>query len=188
MGARTDLPLTPIGHKQAVALGAHFKQLGVAPSLILTGPLERTVATALAIAETASYLAPLQIDDRLKEIDYGPDENKEESFVTERVGAESLNLWEKEGVPALGWIASPEALFSQWETIGHEIIQQYPGRDVIAVTSNGIARFSCALFGGLEVLKMQGGLKLRTGAYGLITHTPETGWELQEWDLRPEKK
>lgn len=186
VGSRTDLPLTPKGQEQAAALGRHFKEKGVKPILILTGPLQRTMDTALILAETAHYLAPIQIDDRLKEIYYGPDENQLEATVENRIGKEALNLWEKEAVVPSGWNASSEVLLLQWETIGKEILEQYPGRDIILVTSNGIARFACALFGGLAALKKHGGLKLRTGAYGVITHTAEDQWQLDAWDQLPD--
>lgn len=185
VGSRTDLPLTPKGQEQAVSLGLHFKEKGIKPTLILTGPLQRTLDTALILAETAQYLAPIQIDERLKEIHYGPDENQLESAVEARLGKAALNLWETEGVIPSGWNASNETLLLQWENIGQEILNQHPGRDIILVTSNGIARFACALFGGLSALKEHGGLKLRTGAYGIITHTPEYQWQLEAWDKHP---
>jgi broad specificity phosphatase PhoE len=187
VGGRTDLPLVASGHAQAKVLGDHFKSNGVKPVAFFTGPLQRTVDTALAILEATAPQAALQIDLRLREIDYGPDENQLEPIVRQRIGEHSINAWESEGIPPEGWQVDPKALMASWRSIGEEILQTFPGRDVVIVTSNGIARFACGLLGGMDFLKNNGGMKLRTGAYGLLTHTPAAGWALEAWDVRPDE-
>ena len=58
------------------------------------------------------------------------------------------------------------------------------GKTVVAVTSNGIARFSKVLLedGGVA---LGGNLKLATGAYGVYVF--EDGkWQCEQWNVRPE--
>jgi broad specificity phosphatase PhoE len=64
---RIDPPLTELGEAQAQRLGERLK--GTKPSLILSSPLSRTRDTANAIA--ASTGLPVQIEERLIEMNYG---------------------------------------------------------------------------------------------------------------------
>ena len=66
---RSDLPLDETGEAQAVALGALFREKGIAFDRVISSPLCRAVQTArLAAGENV----PLVTDDRLIEMDYGP--------------------------------------------------------------------------------------------------------------------
>jgi broad specificity phosphatase PhoE len=64
---RLDPPLTELGAEQARLVAAGLAGCGA--ELVLTSPLQRASATAGAIAEAAG--APVEVDDRLVEIDYG---------------------------------------------------------------------------------------------------------------------
>ena len=66
---RSDNPLNETGVEQARAVGAWFREQGIAFTQIFTSPLVRAVQTAhLAAGEQV----PLTVDDRLIEMDYGP--------------------------------------------------------------------------------------------------------------------
>lgn len=65
---RADPPLNERGSQQAHAL-ATFLAHGPAPTAVITSPLTRAAATATAIGVAVG--APVQVDDRLIELDYG---------------------------------------------------------------------------------------------------------------------
>jgi probable phosphoglycerate mutase len=65
---RSDPPLNERGRQQAGALAA-FLADGPTPTVVITSPLGRTRETAEAISATSG--APLRVDDRLIEVDYG---------------------------------------------------------------------------------------------------------------------
>lgn len=64
LSGRLDVGLTGLGATQAAAVATAIRALGV-PDLVVSSPLERARATAAALG------APLQIDDRWTELDYG---------------------------------------------------------------------------------------------------------------------
>lgn len=61
---RLDAPLTELGRRQAAALGAAVAA-SYAPTRVVTSPLGRTRATA------AAFGLPVEVDERLIEVDYG---------------------------------------------------------------------------------------------------------------------
>ena len=69
MQGRSDLPLNDTGREQAAALGQRFAARGVSFSGVLSSPLCRAVETARLITGEDT---PLQIEERLIEMDYGP--------------------------------------------------------------------------------------------------------------------
>lgn len=177
VGGRTDLPLSVSGETQAATLGAHFEERGINPARIIVGPLKRTLQTASAISEALGGPAP-EIDERLREIDYGPDEGKPESEVIARIGLAALQAWETAARVPGGWQVDPAALVDVWTDIIAS--SEESDGDLMAVTSNGVARFALQL----ATHNTNFPIKLRTGAYGVIClDNPEI--HVAEWDVRP---
>src|ERR1700733_13861287 len=81
VGGRTDLPLSPSGEGQAQALARHFAETGVIFASARSGPLKRTRRTAQVILAAQADAPDLTTDLFLREIDYGPDENRPEPEV-----------------------------------------------------------------------------------------------------------
>ena len=162
VGGRSDLPLSTSGLKQAAALADHFARQGVGFATASTSPLKRTRVTAEAILASQSAAPELKTRLFLREIDYGPDENKPEPEVLTRIGEAALHAWETEGAPPPGWRVDPQALIGNWQELFREL-GAIPGAHLI-VTSNGIARFALKAAGA----QASHTLKLATGAYGLI--------------------
>jgi probable phosphoglycerate mutase len=181
VGGRTDLKLSASGEAQAEALAKHFTKEGVVFASARSGPLKRTRRTAeviLAGQEDVQKEAPeLAIDLFLREIDYGPDENKPEAEVVARIGQAALEDWERDSLPPPGWRVDPAAVVGNWEQVFGEL----RGKDGahLIVTSNGIARFALLAAG---VSRADG--KLATGAYGVIDLGPE-GETVRRWNIRP---
>lgn len=159
VGGRTDLPLSVSGRAQAESLARHFAATSLATAR--SGPLKRTRETANAILGAQANPPELLTDLFLREIDYGPDENRPEEEVVARIGKAALEAWERDFVPPPGWRVDPAALVGNWQQLFAEL-RDLPGNHLI-VTSNGIARFAltAAQSRGLEG-------KLATGAWGEI--------------------
>jgi len=176
VGGRTDLPLSPSGRVQAEKLATHFASEGIVFASARSGPLRRTRETASAILAAQASPPDLLTELFLREIDYGPDENRPEPEVVARVGQSAIEAWEKHGVPPPGWRVDPAALVGNWQELFSDLRAE-PG-DHLVVTSNGIARFV------LEAIKAKReDLKLATGAYGVVAlGEAET---LLSWNVRP---
>ena len=181
VGGRTDLKLSPSGEAQAHALAQHFVDSYVAFASARSGPLKRTRRTAeviLAAQIGAQIAAPeLTTDLFLREIDYGPDENRPEAEVIARIGAAALAAWEHEAIPPADWRVDPAAVIGNWQETFAEL-RAAEGAHLI-VTSNGIARFALLAAGAARAES-----KLATGAYGVIElgASDET---IKGWNIRP---
>lgn len=175
VGGRTDLPLSVSGLAQAEALARHFASHVFATAR--SGPLKRTRETAAAILAAQANPPELLTDLFLREIDYGPDENRPEEDVIARIGKPALEAWERDFIPPPGWRVDPAALIGNWQETFAELRDQ-PG-DHLIVTSNGIARFALSAAGatGLEG-------KLATAAWGVIALEGEEA-RVTEWNVRP---
>jgi probable phosphoglycerate mutase len=175
VGGRTDLPLSVSGKAQATALAQHLKDVRFATAR--TGPLKRTRETAAAILAAQAEAPELTTALFLREIDYGPDENRPEDEVVARIGKAALEAWERESIPPPGWRVDPAALVGNWQELFSKLAGE-PGAHLI-VTSNGIARFALAAAG-----EIRADAKLGTGAYGIVEIS---GGEaaIPAWNVRP---
>lgn len=170
VGRGTDLPLSTSGQTQAEALGAYFANTKF--DRVISSPLKRTRQTAEAV--TPSLPSEVIFDDRLLEIDYGPDEGEAEADVVARLGEDVIARWDTDAVAPHDWQVDPDHIKADWVDILAESI----GTTLI-VTSNGIARFA------LDVSHHDGAeRKLKTGAYGIIEEQPD-GWRVTDWNVRP---
>jgi len=166
VGRGTDLPLSTSGQAQAKALSAHF--IDTPFDKVISSPLKRTYETADIITTN------VQFDDRLLEIDYGPDEGKPEDEVVARLGASVIERWDTDATPPRDWAVDPAQIRADWADILSESIGT-----TLVVTSNGIARFA------LDVATHDGAeRKLKTGAYGVIEERVD-GWHVTAWNVRP---
>ena len=175
VGGRTDLPLSVSGRAQAEALARHFAATTFATAR--SGPLKRTRETAAAILAAHANPPELTTDLFLREIDYGPDENRPEEEVIARIGKAALDAWERDFLPPPGWRVDPAAIIGNWQQLFAEL-RDLPG-DHLIVTSNGIARFALT---AAESRGLEG--KLATGAWGEILFA---GVEptVACWNMRP---
>lgn len=174
VGGRTDLPLSASGRAQAEALARHFTTIPFVTAL--TGPLKRTRETASAILAAQSAPADLETKLFLREIDYGPDENRPEEEVVARIGKSALDAWERDFVPPPGWRVDPAAITGNWQEMFHDLRDEQGAH--LIVTSNGIARFALAAVG-----VRRDDAKLPTGGYGIIELNPDP--VVVDWGVRP---
>lgn len=184
VGAGTDLPLTATGLKQGQNLGAYLKRINLLPDCIYTSRLIRTKQMAQEIIRESGIDVSPQATVIFNELDYGVDENKTEDIVTARIGEQALSDWEEKGIIPRGWNPDAETISKRWHDFATEITAAHPDGIVLVVTSNGIARFALGLAGDFEATRRQYGLKLATGAFGILEHD-ENGWTIQNWNIRP---
>lgn len=175
VGGRTDLPLSVSGRAQAEGLARHFASHAFATAR--SGPLKRTRETAAAILAAQANPPELTTDLFLREIDYGPDENRPEDEVIARIGKSALEAWERDFIPPPGWRVDPAALIGNWQETFAELRDQ-PG-DHLIVTSNGIARFALT---AASAAGYDG--KLATAAWGVIVLEGEMVG-VEGWNIRP---
>lgn len=184
VGARTDLPLTETGREQARAIGRYLRAHELIPDVAYSSTLRRTIETAeLAVRECLKQpVFPLAIFD---EIDYGPDENKTEGEVIARIGADTLENWDDHAAVPPGWNADPDKIIKDWQGFAWQIAQHGDGEIVLAVTSNGIARFAPHITGDFESFRKHNKLKIATGALCILDHDGAE-WSIRGWNIKPD--
>ena len=104
---RLDIPLTDTGREQALRAAAALAGAGV--DAVVTSPLARARDTAQAIADATG--APLTVDERLTEIDYGLFEGLDRAGATAKFG-QAFEDWRADpfGAPVPGMETLPAAL------------------------------------------------------------------------------
>jgi 2,3-bisphosphoglycerate-dependent phosphoglycerate mutase len=185
VGGRTDLPLSSSGRAQAKKLGQWLLSNAIEPEAVYCSRLRRTQETA-ELAWLISGYPPKSptILAQFDEIDYGPDENQPETAVMTRLGAAALRLWEEQAVPQDGWKVNPEQIRRNWQDFAEHCLRRHQGKTILVVTSNGIARFAPSL-GDMQTFTKNFQLKLATGALGILSHTLNQGWQVDDWGVRP---
>lgn len=182
VGARTDIDLVPSGLLQAEQLGQYLHQFHLRPDHIISAPLKRTRQTVTRAFPNRVF----NIDERLREIDYGPDEGLEEDLVRARIGEQALHDWEHHATVPEGWQVDPATIITDWHDIAAETLNNRPSKITLIVTSNGTARFAPHITHDFDGFKRDFPLKLATGALGILTYQPESkAWRVQDWNIRP---
>jgi probable phosphoglycerate mutase len=104
---RSDIALTDLGREQARQAAARLAGAGV--DVVVTSPLIRARDTARAIADASG--APLSVDERLVEVDYGPFEGLDRAGARARIGA-PFEAWRADpfGSPVPGMEPLADAL------------------------------------------------------------------------------
>lgn len=185
VGARTDLPLTDKGRAQARAIGRWLKKNGFTPDAVFCSNLKRTVETAEIATREAGSTSPIRRDAMFNEIDYGPDENKTDAEVVMRIGAQALKDWDEKTIVPPGWEADPRAIVENWISFGSRIRADNPDSTVLAVTSNGIARFAPHLTGDFPGFLKNHKIKIATGAVCVLKSGCDDRWLVEGWNVRP---
>lgn len=183
VGARTDLPLSTSGLTQARALADHFSEtIDEGFAAAYCSDLQRTRQTAEAILNKTPSTVALSVLDFLKEVDYGPDENKPEDEVIARIGEEALSLWETKAIAPDGWLVDAAAIEKAWLDLFAEIGSARSKEPILIVTSNGIARFALSAINQSDQVES---IKLKTGAFGKFKVTADHNTRVENWNQRP---
>ena len=207
VGGRTDMPL--VEHKKSKNIGKYLKTNNLIPDIVFVSPLIRTIQTAMyAMKEIGTKEYTLKITEFFREIDYGVDENKTENIVELRLGNLSLRKkninyekytceairaegkkiiqkWNEKAIVPDGWNISPNELIKSWITFGKRIEKEYFGKNILVITSNGIARFSPHITVSFDDFATKNNLKISTGAICIFEKNKNTNyWENIIWNMK----
>lgn len=206
VGSRTDLPL--VEEERARGIGRYLLRLGLTPSRILAAPLQRTLHTAELAAEELGSPCAVTPDPRFVEIDYGPDENKTEPEVMERLGraacaaqgqdaaalsaeqlqelgAQAIELWNSHAIVPADWKVDVPAIIRNWQELADEIRE---GETLLCVSSNGAIRFAPHITGDYAAFCAEHDIKVPTGGVCIFTCTADGAWRCKEWGVKAFKK
>lgn len=182
----TDLPLVDTGLEQGRQLGIYLKQHKLIPHLLFTSKLKRTIQTAEQAQSTMGTHLPIRTLSIFNEIDYGPDENQPEEQVIQRIGKDAINAWEAKASVPQGWQVNPEDIIKHWLDFATHLREEYQGKTVLVITSNGIARFSPYLTGDFAQFSTKYGIKIATGSLCIFTNEERsTYWNCTAWNVKP---
>lgn len=187
VGANEDLALVDKGLEQSRAIGRALSEAGVVPDRILAGPLKRTRIGADLAAGQCGFSGEIEIDERLKEIDYGVWGGKSDAEITERWGSAAIEAWRERSIaPAgAGWSPDPAQIAANARAVYDAVTRdRSDDHAVLLVSSNGILRYFHALLAGAEAPPEQA--KVKTGHMGAARITGP-GAELICWNVAPDR-
>lgn len=179
VGARTDLPLTAAGRMQADAAARYLLREKIAPAAIFAGKLKRQTESASILGLLLG--APLELGaEALNEIDYGPWEGLPSQEIAVKWPA-AYEAWTKEGIWAEGIFGGDLKTFQlrlkHWLS---EIESRYPGKTIVAVTSNGTLRFLSSLQNEVHLPDP----KVKTGHF-CEAHLKQGAFSILRWNVKP---
>ncbi len=188
VGARTDLPLTAKGREQAAALGEGLQPVRARLKRIVSGPLKRAHEHAAIAARSLNFEGPLEIDERLREIDYGLWEACSTEEIQALGGACELKAWDVSGVwpHSPGWSPPQEVIAANVARLAESLAASLDSDDAaLLVTSNGILKFFLTLVPhAFDDMAARGLLKVSTG-HCCALHCQAGTWRVVFWNRQP---
>ncbi len=207
VGADTDLPL--VEEVRGRAIGKYLKSKQLIPTRIHAAPLLRTLSTAALAAEELGSPCAIMPDERFLEVNYGPDENKTEQLVEERLGRHSceqeqldadslsadelrmrgrafIELWNSHAITPPGWQVDVAQIRANWTELCSSIDE---GEVLLCVSSNGTIRFAPHITGDYAAFCGQYDIKVATGALSIFTSEDGgASWQCREWGVKAYKE
>jgi probable phosphoglycerate mutase len=183
VGANEDHPLTSHGIQQARSVGVALAAVNVVPSRIISGPLQRTKVFAEQVRSETNAAAPIEIDERLIEFDYGAWSGLSNDEIVEISGQPALDAWQERSERPSGvtFVPSVERARADAVDLMREL-ESLAGVAVI-VTSNGRLReFGQLLSRGSSLPSY----KVRTGHSCVLVREGDQ-WKVLGWDLNPDQ-
>ena len=195
-----------VKEERARSAGRYLREKGIVIDKVISAPLKRTLETANYILEEMNVDLPIIQDLRLKEIDYGPDENMVEDHVIKRLGSLYLEKegmdrkdltedriverglsviaqWNEKAVVPLGWNVDVEKLISGWQDLAASIPD---GETWLLVSSNGVMRFSPYILGNYEDFCATHDIKVPTGGVCIFDCVGDH-WRCTDWGIKAYK-
>lgn len=201
VGGRTDLPL--VEEERGRNIGKYLKKQNIIPDIVLSAPLLRTTQTAELATKELGLETPIIKAKEFVEIDYGVDENKTEDEVMLRLGKtvlgddktkeellekgqEIIKLWNDKAIVPNGWKVEPKKIIQNWLDFAKKTITEYKNKNILLVTSNGIARFAPHITGDFELFSKNNNLKISTGAICIFENNGDNSFfDCTEWNTKP---
>lgn len=206
IGAATDLPLveTELGH----GVGRYLLEQRRLPDRVFAAPLRRTLQTATLALEAMGISREIIPITNFSEVNHGPDENRTDTEVFQRLGRERLeqlghssgtatseeitqeglrvlDAWNRDATVPPGWQVDVDAIIAAWRRFAEQIGKT---ERVMLVTSNGMIRFAPRLLQiGYAEFCQNHTIKVATGGL-CVFETVENQWVCREWNVRPTKR
>jgi broad specificity phosphatase PhoE len=183
VGAKEDLPLTDEGLRQAADVGEALRGVASQIARIISGPLQRTRVFADIVRQSSGASAPISIDERLIELDYGSWSGLSNEEIAAFSGEEALRQWQENGVrsPKVRFHPSAEAVAQELTSLLCELENQ-PGVSVV-VSSNGRLREFRRLVESKSGA-IPGDGKVRTGGSCVLVSS-NGDWKILAWNSDP---
>ena len=155
VGAQEDLPLVEKGEAQAQALGEALRDAGLTPARIICGPLTRTRRAAELVAGLTGFGltgigGEIEIDLRLREIDYGSWGGKTSDEIEAEFGLEALEEWDKHHRRPKDCDWSPDEATLKANALAAMADAARTDGLAVVITSNGILRYMHAALEGAD--------------------------------------
>lgn len=184
VGAKQDLALTERGRAQSRMIGEALARAGRIPARIICGPLQRTRVGAELAAEACGFGREIEIDDRLKEIDYGVWGGRSDADIAAEWGEAAIADWRDRSIPPenAGWSPEPSQIAANARAVFEILVASGDGGDTaLVISSNGILRYFHPLVSGGQ----PGDAKMKTGRWSVI-HIRDGQPTLIAWNREPE--
>ncbi len=187
VGAKEDYPLVERGLEQAREVGEALLRNTIKPDRIIAGPLLRTKVGAEIVSDMVGFAGQIEIDDRLREIDYGSWGGKSDAEIEALHGADVIENWRENSVRPDGCDWSPDEDTLQAHAL--EVLTELKATadqdmTVLLISSNGILRFYHALLYAGQSDAPSG--KVKTGHMCLAEWKGET-FAPKSWNLPPDQ-
>ncbi len=185
VGAREDLPLTDTGEAQSRRIGEALRDAAIVPARIVSGPLKRTFHGAQIAANACGFDGTIEIDERLKEIDYGLWGGKSDAEIAAQWGEAAIHDWRERSIVPDGasWTPPPEILAANARAVCASLVSQASKDDtVLVISSNGILRYFHAVVGGQPDRPEDS--KMKTGHFAVAFHNGRR-FALTCWNCAP---
>jgi broad specificity phosphatase PhoE len=183
VGAKEDLPLTEEGLRQAADVGWALRSIASRITRVISGPLRRTLVFADTVKQSSGASAPISIDERLTELDYGQWSGLSNDEIVALSGEDALRQWQDRGVRPrrVKFLPSAETVARELTSLLKELENQ-PGVSVV-VSSNGRLRELRRLIdSGADGTLGDG--KVSTGRSCVVVFS-ESGWKIVLWNCDP---
>lgn len=150
VGAKEDLPLVHKGEEQAAALGNALRGARLTPERIITGPLLRTRRAADLVAVLCGFHGKIEIDERLREIDYGSWGGKSCDEIIAEFGTEAHRTWNEDHRRPDGVDWSPDEATLRTNALAVMRDAALSRRFALVITSNGVLRYMHGVLDGAD--------------------------------------
>lgn len=187
VGSRNDLPLVEHGIVQAKQVGAALKDISL--SAVYYAPLKRTQHFAELAAAVCNTGAPLVMDERLLEIDYGQWSGLSDAEIAEKYGEQCLRDWVDKSIWPYdcGWSGNEKTVTAEIESFVADLLENQPAdANVLIVSSNGKLRYFLKLVKDeFEKRVNERTFKVATGRVCLLSWQ-DKGFRLRLWNEQPQ--
>ncbi len=186
VGAQNDLPLVESGIAQAQSLAQALQQASITPQAIYSASLKRTSVYAQIIHDQLQPAMPINIDERLNEIDYGLWTGLSNDEIKMQYGTAELDEWNHLGKWPQSFSGTEIDMESEVNSFVQEVVAEQPDKKlVLAVSSNGRLKYFLKLIPAIFSEYMaESKWKVSTGNMCILGYTYEE-WQLISWNENP---